>query len=122
MIGMGFLSFLTLLGISFVSAIVVHNGFGYRFLGGTDGFLGKWIVAWVGAWVASPVLGYWFGGVSVGNQYVIPAFIGAFSGAFMTTAVCKAVVRMRNASPEAAVTAHAPDTREAQAANETRAA
>lgn len=107
MIGMGFLSFLTLLGISFVAAMIVHNGFRYRFLGSVDGFLGKWIVAWVGAWIASPVLGYWFGGVSVGNQYVIPALIGAFSGAFMTTAVCKAVVKMRTSGIESAETATA---------------
>lgn len=120
MIGMGFLAFLTLLGISFISALVVHSGFRYRFLGGIDGFLGKWIIAWVGAWIASPVLGYWFGGVSVGNQYVIPAFIGAFSGAFMTTAVCKALAKARTA--EVTATATAPGAAATQMAHETRAA
>ncbi len=121
MIGMGFLAFVTLLAISFVAAIVVHSGFRYRFLSGIDGFLAKWIIGWVGAWIASPVLGYWFGGVSVGNQYIIPAFIGAFSGAFMTTAVCKAVAKMRAAGTEPVTTA-APATPEAQVAHETRAA
>lgn len=94
MIGMGFLSFLTLLAISFVSAAIIHYGARYRYLGGTDGFVAKWIFAWLGAWVASPVLGYWFAGVSVGQQYVIPAFIGAFSAAFMTTAACAAAARI----------------------------
>ncbi len=123
MIGMGFLAFLTLLGISFIAAIVVHNGFHYRFLDGIDGFLGKWIVAWVGAWIASPVLGYWFGGVSVGHQYVIPAFVGAFSGAFMTTAVCKALATMRSAATEPAkTTAPAMSAPESQVVHDTRAA
>jgi uncharacterized membrane protein YeaQ/YmgE (transglycosylase-associated protein family) len=94
MIGMGFLSFLTLLAIGFVSAAIIHYGARYRFLRGADGFIAKWIIAWLGAWVASPVLGYWFAGVSVGQQYVIPAFIGAFSAAFMTTAVCAAAARI----------------------------
>ena len=100
MIGMGFAAFLTLFVISFIAAIVMHSGIRYRFLGGVDGFFSKWIVGWLGAWIASPVLGHWFAGFAIGSQYIIPAFLGAFSAAFMTTAVCKALARTRTAGAE----------------------
>lgn len=122
MIGMGFGSFLTLFVVSLISAAVIHYGFRYRFLGGIDGFLAKWIVGWVGAWIASPVLGHWFTGVAVSGQYIIPAFLGALSTAFMATAVMKAVAKTRGAGIEAAVTATAPGAAAAQAAPATRAA
>ncbi|MEJ2008811.1 MAG: hypothetical protein P8Z30_11760 [Acidobacteriota bacterium] len=120
MIGMGFGSFLTLFVISFIAAGVIHYGFRYRFLGGIDGFLAKWIVGWVGAWIASPVLGHWFAGVAIGGQYIIPAFLGAFSSAFMATAVYKALARAQKG--EITATAAAPGAAAAQAASETRAA
>ncbi len=103
MIGMGFGAFLTLFVISFIAAAVIHNGFRYRYLGGVDGFLAKWIVGWVGAWIASPVLGHWFTGVALGGQYIIPAFLGAFSLAFLGTAVCKVMAKVRSGAeaPEA---------------------
>ena len=107
MIGMGFGGFLTLFVISFIAAIVMHNAIQYRFLGGVDGFFSKWIVGWLGAWVASPVLGHWFAGFAIGGQYIIPAFLGAFSAAFMTTAVCKALAMTRMAGAEASETAPA---------------
>jgi uncharacterized membrane protein YeaQ/YmgE (transglycosylase-associated protein family) len=93
MIGMGFGAFLTLFVISFVAAGVIHYGFRYRFLSGIDGFLAKWIVGWVGAWIASPVVGYWFHGLTISGQYIIPAFLGAFSTPFMATVICKALAR-----------------------------
>ncbi|MCL5005221.1 MAG: hypothetical protein M1404_01700 [Acidobacteria bacterium] len=93
MIGMHFGAFLTLLIVSVIGAGVVHYGFRYRFVEGIDGFLGKWIVSWVAAWVASPVMGYWFGNVKIANVYLIPALLGAFAGAFMTTLVFKALAK-----------------------------
>lgn len=100
MIGMGFGAFLTLFVISFIAAIVMHSGVRYRFLDGVDGFFAKWIVGWLGAWIASPVLGHWFAGFAISGQYIIPAFLGAFSTAFMMTAACKAMAKARTAGAE----------------------
>ena len=121
MIGMGFGAFLTLFVISFIAAIVMHSGIRYRFLNGVDGFFSKWIVGWLGAWVASPVLGHWFGGFAIGGQYIIPAFLGAFSAAFMTTAVCKALAKARTGE-EATERVTAPSTVAPEMAHGTRAA
>lgn len=99
MIGMGFGAFLTLCVISLIGAAVIHYGFGYRFLSGYDGFVAKWIVGWLGAWVAAPVYGYWFHGLSIQGQYLLPAFLGACSAAFMATAACKVAAKIRMAEP-----------------------
>jgi uncharacterized membrane protein YeaQ/YmgE (transglycosylase-associated protein family) len=90
MIGMHFMSFLTLLLLSLFAALIVHYAIRYRFLRGFDGFLWKWIVGWVGAWLGTPVLGMWFDGFKVGSVYIIPALLGAFIGAFAAGAVWKA--------------------------------
>jgi uncharacterized membrane protein YeaQ/YmgE (transglycosylase-associated protein family) len=108
MIGMGFAGFLTLFVISFIAAIVMHSIVRYRFLGGVDGFFAKWIVGWLGAWVASPVLGHWFAGFAISGQYIIPAFLGAFSAAFMATAVCKALAKSRMVGAESSERVSAP--------------
>ena len=121
MIGMGFEAFLTLFVVSLIAAGTIHYGLRYRLLEGIDGFLAKWIVGWVGAWIASPVLGHWFSGVVIGGQYIIPAFLGAFSGAFMVTVTAKAVARMRIAGFEPAVTA-APSAAPSQVPRETKVA
>ncbi len=93
MIGMHFAAFLTLLVLSFIAALIVHYAIGYRFLGGFDGFLWKWVVGWIGAWLGSPVLGFWFGGFKIADVYIIPAILGGFIGAFLITAVCKAAAK-----------------------------
>jgi uncharacterized membrane protein YeaQ/YmgE (transglycosylase-associated protein family) len=121
MIGMGFGAFLTLFIISFIAAIVMHSGIRYRFLDGIDGFFSKWIVGWLGAWVASPVLGHWFGGFAISGQYIIPAFLGAFSAAFMMTAVCKALAKARTGA-ETTERVTAPSTVAPEMAHGTRAA
>ena len=108
MIGMGFGAFLTLFVIGFIAAAVMHSGVRYRFLNGVDGFFAKWIVGWLGAWVASPVLGHWFAGFAIGGQYIIPAFLGAFSAAFMMTAVCKSLAKARTAGAESSERVTAP--------------
>jgi uncharacterized membrane protein YeaQ/YmgE (transglycosylase-associated protein family) len=123
MIGMGFGAFLTLFVISLIAAGVVHYGFRYRFLNGIDGFLAKWIVGWLGAWVGSPVLGHWFTGVAIGGQYIIPAFLGAFSTVFMIACVSKAVARMMATTGEVShEMAKAPSTASVQGAPATKVA
>ena len=88
MIGMNFTSFLTLLILGLIAAIVVHSIIRYRMLKGVDGFLATWIGGWVGAWLGSPVLGHWW--VQVHNVYLIPALVGAFVGAFSFVVLTKA--------------------------------
>lgn len=90
MIDMSFASFLTLLIISLITALVMHYAIHYRVLDGIDGFLWKWVVGWIGAWLGTPVLGHWFSGVVISNVYIIPAFLGGFIGAFLVAAVWKA--------------------------------
>lgn len=91
MIGMNFASFLTLLVLGAISAIVVHSIIRYRVLKGVDGFLAKWIAGWAGAWLGSPVLGHWW--FHIQNIYVVPALVGAFIGAFASVVVLKAAAQ-----------------------------
>jgi uncharacterized membrane protein YeaQ/YmgE (transglycosylase-associated protein family) len=121
MIGMGFGAFLTLFVISFIAAAVLHYVIRYRFMSGYDGFLAKWIVGWLGAWISSPVLGHWFMGVAISGQYIVPAFLGAFSLAFMATLGCKTAARIKAGMdmPESSVV---PGMATGEAASSTRAA
>jgi hypothetical protein len=48
MLGMNFISFLTLLVVSVFVAAVYHLILRYRFLEGIDSFLAKVVVGWVG--------------------------------------------------------------------------
>jgi len=74
MIGMSFGSFLTLLILGFIAAIIMHAGFRYRMMAGFDGFLAKWVAGWIGAWLGTPVLGHWW--LQIQNVYIIPALVG----------------------------------------------
>ena len=91
MIGMTFVSFLVLLILGLIAAAVLHFVLRYRFFQGLDGFFGKWVAGWIGAWLGSPVLGHWFTAVKYADVYVVPALIGAFVGAFVSTACWKAM-------------------------------
>ncbi|HEY6291331.1 MAG TPA: GlsB/YeaQ/YmgE family stress response membrane protein [Terriglobia bacterium] len=90
MIGMNFESFLTLLIISLIAALIMHYAIGYRVLDGFDGFLWKWVAGWLGAWLGTPVLGHWFQGIVISDVYIVPALLGGFIAAFLAAAVCKA--------------------------------
>jgi len=76
MIGMSFISFMELLGISVVVALVLHYLVKYRNIAGFEGFLGKVIIGWLGAWLGSPVFGHWPARLSFAEVYPIPAFLG----------------------------------------------
>jgi uncharacterized membrane protein YeaQ/YmgE (transglycosylase-associated protein family) len=88
MIGMHFVPFLTLLIIGLVSGFVLHVAARYRVLNGFDGFMAKWIAGWIGGWLGSPVYGFWGG--HIGNVYIIPALLGAFTASFFITVALKA--------------------------------
>ena len=76
MIGMSFISFLTLLIIAVVVSAVMY------YVGSIRLRSGCWmqlIVTWIGAWLGSPVFGHWFEKVESGGVYIIPAILGAIA-------------------------------------------
>ena len=77
MIGMDFLSFLVLLGISVVvtASRVVISLTGAR----RDPleFFADLTVAWLGGWLGSPVFGFWFAELRFQQIYIVPALLGA---------------------------------------------
>jgi uncharacterized membrane protein YeaQ/YmgE (transglycosylase-associated protein family) len=107
MIGMGFASFVSLLVLGFIAAIIMHFAIRYRMVAGFDGFIAKWIAGWIGAWLGTPVLGHWW--FSIQSVYIVPALVGAFVGAFSLTFLAK-VTAIANASmPKAMATTPGPE-------------
>ena len=92
MIGMTFLSFLLLLGIGLIVAVVLHYGFRYRFLEGPDAVFAKAAMGWLGAWLGSPVLGHW--SYKFQDVYVIPAILGSIAAVVLNVAVWKALEKV----------------------------
>lgn len=97
MIGMNFLSFLVLLGISVIVVAVFHYTLRYRFLEGIDAIYAKVVFAWIGAWLGSPVLGHWF--YQIGNVYVVPAFLGAITALVLNGVTWKALTKVFSSLP-----------------------
>jgi uncharacterized membrane protein YeaQ/YmgE (transglycosylase-associated protein family) len=108
MIGMNFGSFLTLLILGFIAAIVMHSIIRYRMVGGFDGFMAKFVAGWIGGWLGSPVLGHWW--FRIQNVYIIPALVGAFALAFACPFIVKAAGRATlEAKAPAAASAVVPE-------------
>jgi uncharacterized membrane protein YeaQ/YmgE (transglycosylase-associated protein family) len=107
MIGMNFGTFLMLLILGFIAAIVMHFIIRYRMLEGSDGFLAMWIAGWIGGWLGSPVSGHWW--FQIQNIYVIPALVGALVGAFSFAAIVKANARSTAGVMAPKVTAVVPE-------------
>ena len=99
MIGMNFLSFLLLLGIGVVVAIVLHYGLRYRFLDGWDAIFAKVAVGWLGGWLGSPVLGYW--SYKVQNIYLVPAILGSIAAVMLSVTTLKALEKAFAGHPAA---------------------
>jgi uncharacterized membrane protein YeaQ/YmgE (transglycosylase-associated protein family) len=80
MIGMEFISFAILLGISVVVSAILHYHFEYYVTPGPWSFGSKIVVGWIGAWLGSPVFGYWphkFPALHHQDVWFIPAILGA---------------------------------------------
>jgi len=92
MIGMSFLSFVVLLGISVIVAGLFHYGLRYRVLEGIDAIYAKLVIAWIGAWLGSPVLGYW--SFKIENVYLIPALGGAITALVLNGVAWKALAKL----------------------------
>lgn len=91
MLGMSLVSFLVLLAIGTIVAVVVHFVFRYRFMEGLDSLLGKIALGWVGGWLASPVLGHWL--YRIENVYVVPAVLGAAAAIFLNVLFWRALAK-----------------------------
>lgn len=76
-LGMDFLSFLVLLGISVVVAaakiVISLAGPGRDPLE----FFADLTVAWLGGWLGSPVFGFWFSDLRYQQIFIVPAVLGA---------------------------------------------
>jgi uncharacterized membrane protein YeaQ/YmgE (transglycosylase-associated protein family) len=97
MIGMSFLPFLVLLGISVIVVGVFHYGLRYRFLEGIDAIYAKVVFAWIGAWLGSPVLGHWF--YKIENVYLVPAFLGAITALVLNGIAWRALAKVASIQP-----------------------
>ena len=100
MLGMSFLSFLTLTLIGAVVAVAYHYAIRYRFLEGYDALFGKLIVGWFGAWIGSPVLGHWLWKVE--NVYLVPAILGAIVTIHLTVLTGEVLAKVLSMRPVAA--------------------
>ena len=92
MLGMSFLSFLTLLVISVAVAAVYHWILRYRFLEGIDSLLAKVAVGWVGGWLGSPVLAHWLWKIQ--SVYIVPAILGAMAAVHLNVLCWKASAKL----------------------------
>ena len=97
MIGMSFLSFLLLLAIGVIVAVVLHYGFRYRFLEGLDAVFARVAIGWLGAWLGSPVLGHWW--FKFENVYIIPAILGSITAVMLSVIGWKALDKVMNGRP-----------------------
>jgi len=97
MLGMSFLSFLTLTIVGAVVAAVYHWALRYRLLEGIDSAFGKLIVGWIGAWLGSPVLGHWLWKIE--GVYIVPAILGAIATIHLNVLALKALAKLRETRP-----------------------
>jgi len=91
MIGMDFISFIILLGISIVVSAILHFVFKYYVRPGWNSFISKVIFGWLGGWLGSPVLGYWFEGWNYKQVYIIPAILGSLAFLILSIDFVKSV-------------------------------
>jgi uncharacterized membrane protein YeaQ/YmgE (transglycosylase-associated protein family) len=92
MIGMSFLSFLLLLVIGLIVAVVLHYRFRYRFLEGLDAVFAKVAMGWLGAWLGSPVLGHW--SFKFEKVHIIPAILGSIAAVMLNVVGWKALEKV----------------------------
>ena len=85
MIGMNFISFLSLLVISAISASIVHSMLKPRVLHKGEAYLCEWIMGWIGAWLGSPVVGHWGWLIPGTTVYLVPAALGALAVIYVVT-------------------------------------
>ena len=106
MIGMSFLSFLTLTIIAAVVAAIFLWGLRYRFAEGIDAAFGALVVGWIGAWLGSPVFGHWLWKYE--NVYIIPAVLGAIATVHLRTLMLKTVAKLITTAARPAVEVQKP--------------
>ena len=91
MLAMSFTSFLVLLVLGTVVALVYNYVLRYRFLDGIDSLFGKIIMGWLGGWLGSPVFGHW--SWKLEDVYLVPAILGAATALHLSVLWWKAVAK-----------------------------
>ncbi len=76
---MNFISFIILLAIAVVVAIILHFVFNCKVRQDWNSIFSEIVFGWIGAWLGSPVLGHWFSGWKYDNVYIIPAILGSLA-------------------------------------------
>jgi uncharacterized membrane protein YeaQ/YmgE (transglycosylase-associated protein family) len=99
LIGMDFASFLILLVISAAVSAILHYGFKYYILPGMASYLAKVVIAWFGAWLGSPILGYWWEGLSYQHVYFVPAVLGAFASLILAIDGLRTIAKAWGSAP-----------------------
>lgn len=97
MLGMSFLSFLTLTIIGGLVALTYQFVFKYRMMEGIDALFTKMVVGWVGAWLGSPVLGHWLWKIE--GVYIIPAIFGSIALVHLQVMAGKAAMKIATTTP-----------------------
>ncbi len=88
---MNFVSFIILLAIAVVVAVILHFVFNYKLRQDWNSIFSEIVFGWIGAWLGSPVLGHWFSGWKYDNVYIIPAILGALALLVIAYEACKAL-------------------------------
>ena len=91
MIGMTFVSFLSLLFIGAICAGFLYNMLKSGLMHHGEGYLIRLIVGWVGAWIGSPVLGHWGWMIPETTVYLGPAVLGALAAIYVVTELVRIV-------------------------------
>jgi len=76
---MNFISFIILLAISVVVAVILHFVCNCKVRQDWNSIFSEIIFGWIGAWLGTPVLGHWFQGWNYDNVYIIPAILGSLA-------------------------------------------
>jgi uncharacterized membrane protein YeaQ/YmgE (transglycosylase-associated protein family) len=91
MIGITFVSFLSLFVIGAICALVLQHMQQARLMRHVEGYLSRLIIGWLGAWIGSPVLGHWGWMIPDTTVYLVPAALGALAAIFALTELLRTV-------------------------------
>jgi len=99
-----FLSFLVLLVISIVVALLIQYVARIEPIKGIRGLINNICVGFIGAWLGHPILGHWFKPVRIWDVYIIPALLGSalliYIFSTIMECVLKALTEIKTTSPE----------------------
>ena len=99
-----FLSFLVLLVISIVVALLMQYVARIEPIKGIRGLINNICVGFIGAWLGHPIIGHWFKPIRIWDVYIIPALLGSALLIYIFSTimefVLKALTEIKTTSPE----------------------